>query len=70
MLTILLFFFVGFIIIRLGIPLVVIIGKMASDPDNPKFELHFMQDGKECHLTLNDLVAEINKYSQDKLKED
>lgn len=65
------FLFVNYLLsIRLGIPLVVIIGKMASDPVDPKFELHFMQDGKECHLTLNDLVTEITKYSQDKLKED
>lgn len=55
---------------RLGIPLVVIIGKKASDPANPQFELYFMQDGKECDLTLNDLIAEVTKYSLDKLKED
>lgn len=56
-------------ILRLGIPLVVIIGRKASDPDNPQFELHFMYDEKECDLTLNDLTAEIAKYSMDKLRE-
>ncbi|XP_031633823.1 probable proline--tRNA ligase, mitochondrial [Contarinia nasturtii] len=55
---------------RLGIPLVVIIGKKASEPENPQFELHFIQEEKECYLSFNDLIAEITKYTQEKLKED
>lgn len=54
---------------RLGIPLVVVIGKKASDPENPQFELHFIQEEKECHLPLNNLIAEVTKYSQAKFKE-
>lgn len=55
---------------RLGIPLVVVIGKKASDPENPQFELHFIQEEKQCDLPLNELIAAVIKYSQDKLKED
>lgn len=47
----------------------VIIGKKASDPENTQFELHFIQEEKQCNLSLSDLVAEVTKYSQDKLKE-
>lgn len=55
---------------RLGIPLVVVIGKKASDPDNIKFELHFIQEDKECDLSLNELITEVSNYSLEKLKED
>lgn len=55
---------------RLGIPLIVVIGKKAIDPENPQFELHFIQEEKECLFSLNDLIAEANKYTQEKLKED
>ena len=54
---------------RLGIPLVVIIGKKASDTENPQFELHFIQEEKECNLSLNDLIDEVTKYSHEKLRE-
>lgn len=57
-------------IFRLGIPLVVIIGRGACDPENPQFELHFMHNEKQCDLTLNDLIAEVAKFSNDQLKED
>lgn len=57
-------------IFRLGIPLVVVIGRGACDPENPQFELHFMYDEKQCDLTLNNLIDEIMNFSNDKLKID
>lgn len=56
--------------LRLGIPLVVVIGKKACDTENPQFELHFIQEATDCNLSLNDLIAEVTKYSQAKLQED
>lgn len=51
-------------------PLIVIIGKKAADPDNPLFELHLVYEDKMLELTLSELIAEVAKYSQTKLNED
>lgn len=44
---------------RLGIPLILIIGKKACDPENPLFELYITKEDKTCFLPMNELLEQI-----------
>lgn len=49
---------------RLGVPMIVVIGKKAMDVDNVQFELHFTYEDKTVFFPLNELVAEIVQYAR------